>query len=722
MPHGPQTQRGVIRVVIVAPRSGDPAPGRPVVVAPGGEPLANRPSPLSPASPPMAVETTTALARLGDPVEILRADDALELAARLREPDVDLVLIDRRPPHDQAELLAAIPPEGPPSVVVVSGSADEEALLAFRQGASDCVQVGPDFERVLPVVLLEQVRRGRSDRQRRASERHIRWLEDLYAAIVSEMPAALVVIDDQGRMVATNPEFERLFPPVLPVRSFQDGESPSVGEWLGDRLPSELVEAVERREPASQEGSADDPGGSVELVRVEGAPSGSRAFEIRRRRLDEVGGMLLLISDVTRSEWLGQRLDSLRRDQREIIENINSALLVVDAGGEIRFANSAAEAILGGEGEAIVGRRIGDWFDAPEIRNTARVPSPIEDCLATGARSRGTETLLRKGDGQWIPVGISCSPRIDAAGSLRGVVAVFQDLSEIKQLELQVRQAEKMASIGQLAAGVAHEMNNPMGFIQANLHQMTEYLADLNRVFEGVDRLQAAVAEGDPETIRSASEDLTAVAQEVDLDYVRHDFEQALLESGEGAERIRYIVKDLRDFSRPDLPARSAADVNQAVESTANIVWTMTKHSIELEKDLSVLPEIEAYPMQLKQVFMNLLVNACQAVEAREDDARGWVRIETEVDGPEVVVRIRDSGVGIPREDIPRIFEPYFTTKPVGSGTGLGLSTSFGIVERHGGRILVESGQGEGTTFEVRLPIREPGDRDPAADERELHG
>jgi len=278
----------------------------------------------------MAAETTTALARLGDPVEILRADDASELALQLQEPAIDLVLIDRRSPEEQAELLAAIPPLGPPSVVVVAGDSDEEALHAFREGASDCVQIGPDFERVLPVVLLEQVRRGRGDRQRRASESHIRWLEDLYAAIVSEMPAALVVIDEQGRIVATNPEFERLFPRPGP---FEPGDPQIAGDWLVDRLPSELVDAVERREPASREGSADDPGGSVELVRVEEGPTGSRAFEIRRRRLDEVGRTLLLISDVTRSEWLGQRLDSLRRDQREIIENINSALLVVDAGG-----------------------------------------------------------------------------------------------------------------------------------------------------------------------------------------------------------------------------------------------------------------------------------------------------------------------------------------------------------------------------------------------------
>jgi signal transduction histidine kinase len=262
-----------------------------------------------------------------------------------------------------------------------------------------------------------------------------------------------------------------------------------------------------------------------------------------------------------------------------------------------------------------------------------------------------------------------------------------------------------MASIGQLAAGLAHEVNNPMGFIHANLHQMSEYLGDLNQYIEATTRLQRAVAEGDLEAIRTASEGVASVSREIDLDFVRSDFEKALLESGEGAERIRHIVKDLRDFSRPDLPARSPSDVNQAVDSTANIVYTMMKHSVVLEKDYADLPKIDAYPMQLKQVFMNLLVNAQQAIEARGEVDPGVIRIETRLSGNEIVVRIGDSGVGIAEGDVSRIFDPYFTTKPVGAGTGLGLSTSYNIVERHGGRITVESEVGRGSVFEVRLPV-----------------
>ncbi|HEB88317.1 MAG TPA: PAS domain-containing protein [Deltaproteobacteria bacterium] len=494
-----------------------------------------------------------------------------------------------------------------------------------------------------------------------------------------------------------NAEFGRLFPS-------RSASSPG-SEFLAARLPAALFDATD---PDLRQGGDGPAGraqrGGARLVRVEGAEGAARAFEVRLRALQDAGRLLILISDVTESEWLSERLEALRRDNRDLIRNINSALLVTDPAGTITFANPPAERILGvGEGD-LPGRQIADWFGVAEGG-----PDPIEACLGDGTRSQGAETVLQQADGKRVPVGVSCSPRLDAEGRACGVVAIFQDLSEVKELELQVRQSEKMASIGQLAAGVAHEVNNPMGFIHANLHQMSEYLGDLGKYLEAVDRLAEAVAESDPEVIRAAAADVQAVSREIDLEFVRSDFEKALLESAEGAERIRHIVKDLRDFSRPDPPARSPADINQALDSTANIVFTMMKHPVRLEKDYADLPKIEAYPMQLKQVFMNLLVNAYQAIEEREEAEPGVIRIATAREGPEIVVRISDTGVGISEADRGRIFDPFFTTKSVGAGTGLGLSTSFQIIERHGGRILVESEPGHGTTFEIRLPLRNAG-------------
>lgn len=660
-----------------------------IVVVAGGRAIGAGP-------PAMAAETTAALARLGDPVELLRARTPGELADAVSDPAIDLVLIDRVAQSELAALLAAIDPAGPPAVVVVAEDAREAALDAFRAGAADCVAVGPDYGDVLPVVLLEQVRRGRGERQQRVALERIRWLEGLNAAIVAEMPAGLAVIDDADRLVASNPEFDRLFPARDP------GTGAARPERLSDRLPEEFLDGSGTGGGGAA--SFASAGRSVVLVRVAGGDGTTRTYEVRRRPLDARGRGLVLVSDVTESEWLSQRLKTLQRDTRDIVESLNSALLVVDPEGRIRHANAAAEAILGGFDGDLAGRKIRDWFGHP-----GDGVDPIEACRTRGTRSRGAEARLRRSDGTWIPVGISCSPRLDEGGRSHGVVAIFQDLSTVKSLEQQVRQSEKMASIGQLAAGLAHEVNNPIGFIQTNLHQMTEYLADLGRHFEALDALQRAIAGGQAGAIERTSAALASVARAIDLDYVRSDFAKALGESLEGADRIRHIVKDLRDFSRPDLPERVSTDVNQALDSTANIVQATLKRGVAIEKDYGSLPEIEGYPMQLKQVFMNLLVNAHQAIEeARAADGeatRGVVRLATRRVGDEVVVRISDDGVGIASADLDRIFEPYFTTKPFGTGTGLGLATCFQIVDRHGGRIRAESEPGSGSTFEIRLPI-----------------
>jgi signal transduction histidine kinase len=200
---------------------------------------------------------------------------------------------------------------------------------------------------------------------------------------------------------------------------------------------------------------------------------------------------------------------------------------------------------------------------------------------------------------------------------------------------------------------------------------------------------------------------------------VLSDLAKAIRESQEGSERIRHIVQDLRDFSHQDTGERVLSDVNQCLDSTANIVWPMMKHLVVLEKRYVDLPEVPCYPMQLKQVFMNLLVNAFQAIEERVGDSGevGTISLSTERRDEGVVVAVRDTGVGIAPEHLDRIFDPFFTTKSVGAGTGLGLSTSFNIVQRHGGTLTAESTLNEGSTFRLFLPQLSPtfGEGDEAA-------
>jgi PAS domain S-box-containing protein len=512
--------------------------------------------------------TVAALRRLGREVriEVVAGAEECLAAARLLEPDI--VVLDRDLGAGAARVLEALRDLGPPVVVVTPEAREGVVLDAFRQGAADCVVASPDYDQLLPVVVLEQIRRWRALRERGATEK---------------------------------------------------------------------------------------------------------------------------------------RIDDLERFNANIIQNLNSALLVVDSEGYVTFANPMAEELLATRPRGLLGRPVFGLFPA-----VPRDQSPVGRTLAGGERLRGAEALIERADGRMIPVGISCAPVVEADGAPRGAVLIFQDLTEIKELQRQLLQTEKMASIGQLAAGVAHEINNPMGFIHANLAQLAEYLDDLSPVFERALALRAAVASGEEKAQQLAAEALDQAVEEVDAEFVLADCKKAVRESQEGSERIRHIVQDLRAFSHPDAARPVLADLNECLESTANLVATMVKHSVVLHRRYADLPRVLCYPMQLKQVFMNLLVNACQGIEARgaAGEAPGEIHLETVAQPDGVLVRVRDTGVGIRREHLDRIFDPFFTTKEVGVGTGLGLSTSFSIVQRHGGQIRVSSELGKGATFEVALPLR----------------
>ena len=379
----------------------------------------------------------------------------------------------------------------------------------------------------------------------------------------------------------------------------------------------------------------------------------------------------------------------------------NIAVLVVDAEGRVGRCNASAAEILGLTREALVGRSAADWF--PDEAGDGIVART----LAEGVPFKDTESSVTRPGGVRVPVGVSCAPLTGPDGRLRGAVASFQDLSEIRQLQQQVLQTEKMAAIGQLAAGVAHEINNPMGFIHANLFQMAEYVADLRRFSNEIDALRKSAAGGDAREIADAAGRLGDIADEVDVEFLLSDLAKAIRESQEGSERIRHIVQDLRDFSHQDTGERVLADLNQCLDSTANIVWPMMKHVLVLEREYGDIPAVLCYPMQLKQVFMNLLVNAFQAIEEKLEVAPGTGRIllRTARRGDCVVVSVTDSGVGIDPADADRIFDPFFTTKKVGAGIGLGLSTSYNIVRQHGGSLDAESAPGGGATFRLTLPV-----------------
>jgi two-component system NtrC family sensor kinase len=270
-------------------------------------------------------------------------------------------------------------------------------------------------------------------------------------------------------------------------------------------------------------------------------------------------------------------------------------------------------------------------------------------------------------------------------------------IRQLEETHHQLLQSEKLASIGQLAAGVAHEINNPIGFVNSNLSTLKNYADELLQLIDAYAAAEPLLNESSPEKLH-----LERLKQSTDLDYLREDIVNLIAESIDGASRVRRIVQDLRDFSRIGEVVREWADLHAGLESTLNLVANEIKFKAEVVREFGTLPLVECIPSQINQVFMNLLVNAAHAISGH-----GTITLRSGSDNEQVWLAVSDNGCGIAPEHLARIFDPFFTTKPIGKGTGLGLSVAYGIIEKHGGRITVDSQPGQGSTFTIWLPLRQ---------------
>jgi len=553
----------------------------------------------------------------------------------------------------------------------------EQLRKAF--GSPDAAPAG-----VASLLQLVDAAYQAADRERASRRASI---EARFDAFMDNTPLIVALKDPNGILLYANKTCARHFPHLSLL-----GGGASFA-WL----PPEIAGTREDDAAVIKAGQAIE---SLQSVPVQGGEE--RHWLVYRFPVpDEQGRTLVGVSalDVTERS---RTEDALRR-QALILEMIHDAVIVTDLHGRITNCNEAAGKLSGYSREEILGQSPRLW--QRESDGSPALQDILEAVMREG-RWSGDIPFARKDGSEGVCESVVVPLR--AGERVMGFIAVNRDMTEKRSMARQLLQSQKLEAIGELAAGIAHEINTPTQYVTDNMHFLEDSFRDLFELISRHQELLAAAAKH-PD-LADPVERVNEAARAADMDYLGAEVPVAIRQSLDGLQRISEIVRGVKAFAHPGGGSKSGVDLNAALENVITVSRNEWKYVAEIETDFdSTLPPVSCFAGEINQVFLNIIVNAAHAigdVVRGESGARGRITVSTRLDGDWVEVRIADSGPGIPEHVQSRIFDPFFTTKPVGKGTGQGLTISHRVVvERHGGTLSFESALGKGTTFIVRLPL-----------------
>ncbi|MBP1626327.1 MAG: domain S-box protein [Holophagaceae bacterium] len=629
-------------------------------------------------------------------------DTMAKAKACLAEQHWDILFTDLNLPDSLGlDTLFRLQSEAPDAGIVVMTGMAEEALArqALRAGAQDFLVKGSITASSITRVARYAFERARLDLQLRQSRQ-------LLAATLDALPTCIAILDDQGRIQAINARWNRYDNPDNPLvhgcavgTDYRELCTRTLSEAPGMALAAHGILQI-------LEGSRDSFAEDYQL------PLSKKLswYEITGTRfMDSLGRPTVVVSHLEISER--KELETKLRSSEELFtlisNNVVDLMVILDKQGSYIYTSPSYSSILGYSPEEL----------ALLTRKTLVHPEDLGGVEASlqafqhGQTANSLVYRLRHKEGHYLWFeSRGCLIRGEDAESPK-VLIVARDITDHKlaemernQMETRLRQAQKLEAIGQLAAGIAHEINTPTQYIGDNAAFLKETLAELCRFVRGVNQ---ALSEPDGKAL----DRIRAVAQQLDFDYLEEEIPKAIQQTLEGVGRVSRIVGAMKDFSHPGGNTMERIDLNRAIESTVMVTRNEWRYVAEMELELDpALPLVPCYPGELNQVFLNLIVNSAHAIEearqGQSDGQLGLIRIQTHPSNFGVEIRVSDTGTGIPENIRDRIFEPFFTTKPVGKGTGQGLSLAHAvIVEKHGGLISVESTPGRGSTFILELPL-----------------
>lgn len=420
------------------------------------------------------------------------------------------------------------------------------------------------------------------------------------------------------------------------------------------------------------------------------------------------GVMPEAVPQATASERIKEQLRVSETRFRELAENIRDVFWVWDVDRQqIVYVTPSYEELWGRPVAQLYADGL-DWVAAIDPSDRERVRQAFLEDGATGRFNEQYQLVRADGQTRWVR-GRGFAIR-DEGGRVCRIGSIAEDITEQMRLEIQLRQSQKLQAVGQLAAGIAHEINTPAQFVGDNIQFLKQAWEDLNPVLELVAALPSELRRtGSGEALAAR---IAVALDTADIEYLREETPSAIAQSLEGVTRVAKIVRAMKEFSHPGEDGKTAVDLNHAIETTITVARNEWKYVADVRTELDPdIPTVPCHGGEVNQVILNLLVNAAHAISGPGDgppETKGTITISTQRADEWVEVRIRDTGSGISAEIQERIFEPFFTTKEVGKGTGQGLALAHGVVVgKHGGEIWCESSPGDGATFVIRLPLAE---------------
>jgi two-component system, NtrC family, sensor kinase len=645
-----------------------------------------------------------ALTRGGFAVSYERVESHAQMCEALDRRHWDVVISDCALPKFSAKRALELLHERKLSqlpVIVVSGVVREEAAhQLFHAGAHDFLSKS-SLSRLVPVVereLDEAARRAEQQAARTALERRVEQSDRRFRNLFDLAPDGVLLLNAGGKISEINRRASAMF------------------GYMSDDLLGTAVQNILPSFKLDELRPADDTVTVIaRTLGMEGRQRDGQSFPVEVSidaiPVDDGQAFIVAVHDATERQRHRQELQTALAEARAIRDQLDSVLdcapaiiLTLDLNGAIKFINRLTE---GRQKHDVIGL---DWVSFVPEKEREKTRKYLHNVLHTGkheAFELCTEALDQSA------VWWSC-----VMGPLRsrdrviGAVIIAQEVTEVRRVREELTATQRLAAVGTLAAGIAHEINTPMQFVNDSLHFLRDAARDALTVIQQHKNWQRVLQSGGSAAeLDAASREAEQAEQSADLEYLTEQVPKAFDRCIDGLQRMTAIVRSLKEFAHPASKQASAVDLNRAIQSTLTIARNEYKYVAELQTDFGELPMVVCHVNDINQVVLNLVINAAHAIadKVRNAATKGVIRVATRCDDQTVVIAVSDTGSGIPEPIRHRIFEPFFTTKEVGKGTGQGLALAWSVVtEKHKGTLTFETELGRGTTFFIRLPIAGP--------------